>query len=187
MLPVPVDAVVVEEASPVPVVLSVRRFMVGRSGSSVVVVLPLPLLEAVDELSPSLAVLSERRFIVGRSGSLDCVVVPFAEEVSVVVLPDDLLPEASDVVVPPESVEESDRRFIVGLSESSFEVVEVVDGFVAELFWSLLLPAVVLSLEVLFCSCGWPVDLVELVMTGRVFDGFNFAGLFATASGLTLP
>lgn len=111
-----------------------RRFIVGRSGSSAGVLLVLFAEELSVVVLPEDAVVSSlplRRFIVGRSGSSDEVFpVLFAAPASVVVLPDglldvlpDVLPEDAVVVSP---VLPEGRRFMVGLSGSSVEVVEVL-------------------------------------------------------------
>jgi hypothetical protein len=89
------------------VVLSERRCIVGRSGSSAGV-LPLLFVDDVEvlEVSPVLEVLSEWRFMVGRSGSSDCEVpLPVLEAVVVVELS-------------PVGVVLSERRFMVGRSGS---------------------------------------------------------------------
>jgi hypothetical protein len=168
------------ESVPLPPELS-RRFIVGRSGSSDAVVLPLPEVDpadpaepeelvepaepVVDAVLPELSVepesLPSRRFIVGRSGSSDAVVLPLpeadpveppdpAEPVELVEPPD---PAVGAVLPEPESL--VPRRLIEGRSGSLAEAL---------------------------------VEFTELVNTGSVFEGFSFAtDLFATASGFTLP
>jgi hypothetical protein len=155
-----------------------RRFIVGRSGSSagafVDDVLD-PDVEVVLSVVPAepaeLSELSDRRFIVGRSGSsagvlpVDCP-APCVDAVLVLVLPDDPAPPepalSSDVPDVPE-----DRRFIVGRSGS----------FAESLAAPVPAPAFVVDFDA----------PVELVNTGSVFEGFNFATFFGAASGFTLP
>lgn len=105
-----------------------RRFMVGRSGSSVVGVVPL---EAVVEVVPFDAdvvvesvpevELSLRRFMVGRSGSS-------AGAVLLAVDPEFPLVDAGDVP-------EVSRRFMVGRSGSL--LVDVLELFVESVLLSL--------------------------------------------------
>jgi hypothetical protein len=195
----PVEGAVVVDPSLLLVVLSERRFIVGRSGSSAgavppVVLLPVEGAVEVVEPSPLVDVLSERRFIVGRSGSSDEVLpAPVVEVVDPVDPADpfdpllavpavEVLPEDAGVL--PASLVESpeERRFIVGRSESSDEAVDVEP--VVVLLWSLPPPAVLPS------RCGRLAsedEPDEVVRTGSVFEGLSFAGLLATASGLTLP
>jgi hypothetical protein len=173
----------------VSVLSGVRRFMVGRSGSSAEV-LPVDVVDGVDAVVvvsvPEEALSGVRRFMVGRSGSS-----AGAEPVSAGVLDavvDVLEPDVSEV-----------RRFMVGRSGSALvEGLVVLDAvvvsgllFVVSFVW--LVPGLLGSLAVEDAvspgfepKCGRFGSAV-VVRTGSVFDGFNAAAFRAADRGFTLP
>ena len=175
------------------VVLSVRRFIVGRSGSSAGA---LPVEDGVDavvvESVPEVVLSEVRRFIVGRSGSSDGVVVLLVVEGVAEPVADGL----DGVVDVPELVVSELRRFMVGRSASSpVAPVAVPEEEVAPDLLSagvgdlvgLLSETVVESPAGFEPKCGLFVSF-DAVMTGTFFDGFRaVVVLRGAARGLTLP
>lgn len=158
-----------------------RRFIVGRSGSSAAGVFPPGVVEVdvvvESVLEAELSVL--RRFMVGRSGSSAGAVVLLAVDPEFVAVVDAVdVPEAS-------------RRFIVGRSGSS--LVDVLELFVESVLLSVGVAAGLLwsvpaedAVSPGFEPKWGPFD--EVTRTGSVFDGLSaVVVLFGAARGLTSP